>query len=161
MKVLFALVILVSSTIRHSYGRKRSVAAQSKNRPSQELSSNVEDSEHLYSNTWAVHLEGGERKAREVAEKHGFRFIRSFGSIEDHYLFEHKDLKNRRNRRSVEHHSLLQSEPSVRWLEQQKILKRTKRDFQDFTDPLFAEQWYLKNRGKKRVPLILKSVGQC
>lgn len=151
MRFLFALIILVSSTFRQSYGRKRSFAVQSNSRPNRELKSNVENSEHLYSNTWAIHLEGGERKAREIADKHGFVFVRKFGSIDDHYLFEHRKVENRRNRRSSEHHSLLESEPSVRWLEQQRILKRTKRGFQDFTDPLFAEQWYLKNRGRMLV----------
>lgn len=142
MKFLIALLVLFH--IRHSYGVN---VVYSNNRPNKDLSSNIESSEHLYSNTWAVHLEGGERKAREIAEKNGFNFVRKFSSFEDYYLFEHKDVENRRNRRSIEHHSRLEREPTVRWAEQQKILKRTKRGFQDFTDPLFAEQWYLKNRG--------------
>ena len=150
MRFLFALIVLVSSTFRQSYGLNQpNFAVQSNSRPSREVNSDIENSEHLYSNTWALHLEGGERKAREIADKHGFVFVRKFGSIEDHYLFEHRKVENRRNRRSLEHHSLLESEPSVRWFEQQRILKRTKREFQDFTDPLFGEQWYLKNRGKK------------
>jgi len=29
----------------------------------------------VYSNLWAVHIKGGERVAREVADKHGFTFL--------------------------------------------------------------------------------------
>ena len=158
MRFLIAIIIVVSFTFRLSFGRKRNGVVQSNNRPSHELDSNLENSEHLFSNTWAVHLEGGERMARDIAEKHGFIFIRQIGGLEDHYLLEHSKVENRRSRRSLEHHSLLESEPNVHWVEQQKILKRTKRGFQDFTDPLFTEQWYLKNRGKILLKNILKRV---
>lgn len=29
----------------------------------------------LYSNKWAAKIEGGEAKAREISEKHGFRIL--------------------------------------------------------------------------------------
>lgn len=148
MRFLFAFLIVVSSSLRMSYGRKRNGVDQLLDGPSHELDSEVDNTEHLYSNTWAVHIEGGERKAREIADKHGFVFVRQIGSLEDHYLLEHKDVEKRRHRRSVEHHSLLEGETFVRWVEQQKILRRTKRGFQDFSDPLFKDQWYLKNTGK-------------
>ena len=56
---------------------------------------------------------------------------------------------------SEDHHEKLSQDPDVRWFEQQKELKRTKRyidegddqaDILDiFTDPLFSKQWFLNH----------------
>ena len=151
MRVILALIFVVSTSLRPAFAGDRSSNSQSNNGPSHDEETREfdvnSDSEHLYSNTWAVHVEGGEAKAKDIAGKHGFNFVVPIGSLKDHYLFEHSAVEARRRRRSVEHHNLLENEPSVQWLEQQKILKRSKRGFQDFSDPLFGEQWYLKNKG--------------
>ena len=100
---------------------------------------------HVYSNTWAVHLEGGHRFAREIIERHGFHFHGQVGSLIDIYHIEHKEV-SKRSKRCAEHHKELSNHPNVRWIKQQKILKRKKRGY--FSDPLFEDQWYLKNEGK-------------
>ena len=35
----------------------------------------------IYTNMWAVHIEGGERKARSIAESNGFRFVNQVCTI--------------------------------------------------------------------------------
>ncbi len=109
-----------------------------------------EEQEPVFTNRWAVHTEHGVEKAEELALKHGFKFHGQIGGLKDYYLFEHSAVQTR-SRRSLEHHNRLSSEPIVRWVEQQKVLKRTKREFRDFTDPLFKDQWYLKNRGEYQI----------
>lgn len=153
MRVILALIFVVTTSLRLSFAGNRSSDSQSNNGPSHDEERKTRefdvksDGEHLYSNTWAVHVDGGEAKAKDIAEKHGFNFVIPIGSLKDHYLFEHSAVETRRRRRSVEHHKLLENEPSVQWLAQQKILKRSKRGFHDFSDPLFGDQWYLKNKG--------------
>ena len=102
-------------------------------------------SSHVYSNTWAVHLEGGHQFAREIIERHGFNFHGQVGSLNDIYQIEHKEV-SKRSQRSAEHHKELSNHPNVKWIEQQKLLKRKKRGY--FSDPSFEDQWYLKNDGK-------------
>ncbi|TMW45745.1 hypothetical protein DOY81_009175 [Sarcophaga bullata] len=50
------------------------------------------------------------------------------GSLQDYYLFHHKRISKRSLRTSDEHHSALNAEPEVRWLEQQHEKIRHKRD---------------------------------
>ena len=99
-----------------------------------------------FTNKWAVRIQGGERVAREVAEKNNFIFHGQLGSLEDYYHLEHKSV-SRRSRRSADGHgALLENHPDVLWVEQQRIKKRVKRGY--FSDPLFSQQWYLKNDGE-------------
>ncbi len=145
--LLLCLVLLYPQVLAR---RRRELEAE-ENGPSQDTSKlhfAPEENEPVYTNKWVVHIEDGVEKAEELARKHGFKFHGQIGGLEDYYLLEHSDVQ-KRTRRSVERHSLLSNEPIVRWAEQQKILKRSKREFQDFTDPLFKDQWYLKNRGRK------------
>jgi len=101
---------------------------------------------NYYTNTWAVHIEGGAQHAKSVAERHNFVFEGQVGSLDDIYHLRHHEVSKRSKRSADIHHQLLESHPSVKWLEQQKILKRRKRGF--FSDPLWENQWYLKNEGQ-------------
>ncbi|XP_052791389.1 furin-like protease kpc-1 isoform X1 [Mya arenaria] len=85
-------------------------------------------SEHFI-NKFAVHIPGGERKAREVADSHGYIHLGQIGSLEDHYLFEHPHVHRRSADRNLEHHEKLSTHDDVHWFEQQQVLSRKKRDF--------------------------------
>ncbi len=110
-----------------------------------------------YHNHFAVHIPGGSDNpalAEAVATRNGFHNLGQIGSLDDHFLFEHRRLHKRSTTPSHEHSAALETDPDVRWLQQQTELKRTKRDLSDnsksqqlvMPDPLFHKQWYL-NRG--------------
>ncbi|XP_041369645.1 furin-like protease kpc-1 isoform X2 [Gigantopelta aegis] len=96
-----------------------------------------------YTDTWAVHMEGGEKTARLVAQKYGFIYRGQI--MPDYYHFQHRKVAKRSIQPSTYHHTLA-SDPQVRWLEQQVAKKRVKRH-SNFNDPKWPMMWYL-NRGK-------------
>ena len=104
-----------------------------------------DSSDVVYTNTWAVEISGGPEIARDIAERNGFHYHGPLGSLDDHYLFEHKDV-NKRSRRSADnHHAKLFEHVKVIYAKQQEVLSRKRRGF--LNDPLFGIQWYLKNTG--------------
>lgn len=98
----------------------------------------------IYTNTWAVHIEGGAEEADRIAQKHGFV---SHGQVfGDYYHFQHRGVVRRSlsSHRGV--HVRLHTEPQVLWAEQQIAKRRRKRDIHmEPTDPKFPQQWYLYN----------------
>ena len=106
--------------------------------------STSDSSEGFYSNTWVLHTEEGKNHVDYLAEKHGFINTGEIEGFPGHYLLEHKHLK--RTRRTVPEYTLrLSSEPHVTFVKHLKVLRRTKRGF---LDPLYPDQWYLRNSGK-------------
>ncbi|XP_032227541.1 proprotein convertase subtilisin/kexin type 6 isoform X2 [Nematostella vectensis] len=101
----------------------------------------------LFSNTWAVQIEGGKTQADRIAKSHGYINLGPVGTLDGFYLFRHDDHP-KRSRRSLEDHTdRLLREESVKWAEQQVIKRRVKRDFIPIlNDPLFEEQWHLHNK---------------
>ncbi|XP_067665685.1 furin-like protease kpc-1 isoform X2 [Haliotis asinina] len=95
-----------------------------------------------YTDKWAVHVLGGERKARSVADKYGFIYRGQI--MTDYYHFQHRKVAKRSTYPSSFYHRNLASDPNVRWIEQQKAKLRVKR--QPFNDPKWGIMWYL-NRG--------------
>lgn len=100
----------------------------------------------LFTNQWAVQIEGGEDLAKYIAEKHGFVYVAKI--FQDHYLFTHRRI----TRRSIDQEDSysykdLFYDPQVRWVEQQVAKKRVKRDLNLFNDPKWPRMWYL-NRGR-------------
>lgn len=92
-----------------------------------------------FSNEFAVYVPAGPKVADQLAEKHGFHNTGQIGDLQDYYLFEHRRLSKRSANQSAHHNLLLTQEPEVKWFEQQRELRRVKRDFQsvkkrDFTD---------------------------
>ncbi|XP_066296421.1 furin-like [Branchiostoma lanceolatum] len=79
----------------------------------------------LYSNEWAVEVEGGQEEAIRLANKHGFTYGgKIFG---DYHLLRHSHVSRRSTSASHEkHHGLLQ-ENSVRWVVQQVWKERVAR----------------------------------
>uniref|UniRef100_A0A8C2C2F6 Furin (paired basic amino acid cleaving enzyme) a n=1 Tax=Cyprinus carpio TaxID=7962 RepID=A0A8C2C2F6_CYPCA len=117
---LGTLLILVTSEPRPSVGQK------------------------VYTNTWAVHITGGEQEANRIAKKHGFvNHGKVFG---DYYHFRHRRVVKRSLSEHRGTHIRLHTEPQVMWAEQQVVKRRKKRDiYYEPTDPKFAQQWYLVN----------------
>ncbi|XP_071381278.1 furin (paired basic amino acid cleaving enzyme) a [Centroberyx affinis] len=98
----------------------------------------------VYTNTWAVHIPGGQEEADRIASKHGF--INHGHAFGDYYHFRHRTLV----KRSLSDHRgtqvRLQRELKVTWAEQQVVKRRKKRDvFTEPSDPKFRDQWYLYN----------------
>ena len=88
----------------------------------------IQDHQDVYHNHFAVHVKGGLEAANRIAQRYGFENSGQIGSLEDHYLFQHHRVHKRSITLSHSHHDLLREEPEVLWFEQQKQLKRVKRD---------------------------------
>ncbi|KAF6030582.1 FURIN [Bugula neritina] len=72
----------------------------------------------IYSNLWAVHIKGGERVARSVAEETGFVYLNKF--MDEYYHFQHHEVKKRSLQASHHHHSKLTLHPEVHWVPNRK-----------------------------------------
>ncbi|XP_058978156.1 furin-like protease 2 isoform X2 [Musca domestica] len=82
----------------------------------------------MYTNEFAVHIPAGPEMADIIANKYGFTNMGQIGALKDYYLFHHKRVSKRSLRTSDEHHKALNSEPEVRWIQQQHEKIRHKRD---------------------------------
>ncbi|CAH1239308.1 FURIN [Branchiostoma lanceolatum] len=79
----------------------------------------------LYSNEWAVEVEGGQEEAVRLADKHGFTYGgKIFG---DYHLLRHSHVSRRSTSSSHNKHHRLLQEDSVRWVEQQVWKERVAR----------------------------------
>ncbi|XP_070212344.1 furin-like protease kpc-1 isoform X2 [Littorina saxatilis] len=97
-----------------------------------------------YTDLWAVHVEGGEEVARTIAAKHGFVYHGQI--LPDYYQFQHRKVAKRSTYPSSYYHRNLAHDAKVKWIEQQVVKKRVKRDV-GFNEPKWPQMWYL-NRGK-------------
>uniref|UniRef100_A0A2K5I2Q5 Neuroendocrine convertase 1 n=1 Tax=Colobus angolensis palliatus TaxID=336983 RepID=A0A2K5I2Q5_COLAP len=102
-------------------------------------------------NEWAAEIPGGPEAASAIAEELGYDLLGQIGSLENHYLFKHKNHP-RRSRRSAFHITKrLSDDDRVIWAEQQYEKERTKRSaVKDsaqnlFNDPMWNQQWYLQD----------------
>ncbi|XP_062847344.1 furin (paired basic amino acid cleaving enzyme) b isoform X2 [Trichomycterus rosablanca] len=105
-------------------------------------------SRELYTNSWAVHITGGQEEALRISYKHNF--INHGNIFGDYYHFQHRGVVKRSvsGHRGV--HVRLLSEPQVIWAEQQVAKPRRKRDtYNKPTDPKFPQQWYLYNPSRR------------
>ncbi|XP_061400858.1 furin-like protease 2, partial [Musca vetustissima] len=82
----------------------------------------------MYTNEFAVHIPAGPEMADLIANRYGFTNMGQIGALKDYYLFHHKHVSKRSLRTSDEHHKALNSEPEVRWIQQQHEKIRQKRD---------------------------------
>ncbi|XP_070543437.1 proprotein convertase subtilisin/kexin type 5-like [Ptychodera flava] len=98
----------------------------------------------IYTNQYAVHLQGGLSEADRLAAKYGYINLGQVGTLEDHYLFVHRKVTKRSLRPNQGKHTYIHKEPGVHWIEQQAAKSRVKRDYKPtFTDPNWkTEQWY-------------------
>ncbi|KAL5005336.1 hypothetical protein ScPMuIL_018792 [Solemya velum] len=106
-----------------------------------------------YNDKFAVHIEGGYRVADKLSQSHGYRNLGQIGSLTDHYLFEHPHVHRRSANPATSHLEHLSQQPEVRWVEQQQVKSRRKRDFQEgvydphFNDDRYKEMWYFHKGG--------------
>ncbi|XP_062869145.1 furin (paired basic amino acid cleaving enzyme) a [Trichomycterus rosablanca] len=100
--------------------------------------------QNVYTNSWAVHVGGGEEEADRIAQKHNFVNLgKIFG---EYYHFRHRRVVKRSLSEHRGTHVRLHREPQVKWAEQQVVRRRKKRDvYSEPVDPKFAQQWYLYN----------------
>lgn len=89
-------------------------------------------------NHWAIELAEG-ADPDKVAADHGFVNMGRVGSLPNVYLF-HKNPNTRAVSESPIHEN-----PHVMWAENQVAKKRFVRAYQAPTDPLYRNQWHLKN----------------
>uniref|UniRef100_A0A8C7F2B0 Furin (paired basic amino acid cleaving enzyme) b n=1 Tax=Oncorhynchus kisutch TaxID=8019 RepID=A0A8C7F2B0_ONCKI len=109
-----------------------------------ELTAKLTAGEEVYTNTWAVHIEGGPQEADRIARKHGF--INHGNVFGDYYHFRHHTVVKKSLSGHRGTYVRLQKEPQVRWVEQQVSRRRKKRDdYNEPSDPKFPQQWYLSN----------------
>lgn len=83
----------------------------------------------VYLNEFAVYIPAGQHIAERIATKYGFTNVEQIGSLKDYYLFHHRHVSKRSLSVSDPHHSALNSEPEVRWMQQQHEKARKKRDY--------------------------------
>uniref|UniRef100_A0A2M4DS50 furin n=1 Tax=Anopheles darlingi TaxID=43151 RepID=A0A2M4DS50_ANODA len=86
----------------------------------------------IYMNEFAVYIPGGIAIADTVAHKYGFSNLGQIGSLKGYYLFHHNHVRKRSLDRSEVHHNALNTEPEVRWVQQQHEKPRFKRDYSTF-----------------------------
>ncbi|XP_042179170.1 furin isoform X1 [Oncorhynchus tshawytscha] len=110
-----------------------------------ELTAKLTAGEEVYTNTWAVHIEGGPQEADRIARKHGF--INHGNVFGDYYHFRHHTVVKKSLSGHRGTYVRLQKEPQVRWVEQQVSRRRKKRDdYNEPSDPKFPQQWYLVSK---------------
>nr|XP_049702318.1 furin-like protease 2 [Helicoverpa armigera] len=110
----------------------------------------------LYHHQFAVFVPGGPERAHDLAHRHGFINHGEIGNLKHYFLLSHPHVSKRSPNASLSHFHTLKNDPQVRWVMQQRELRRSKRDHQSrprhvmrqssapaFPDPLFKEQWYL------------------
>ncbi|XP_076350280.1 proprotein convertase subtilisin/kexin type 4-like isoform X1 [Tachypleus tridentatus] len=111
------------------------------------------EAKDIYTDQFVIRVEGGPTVAKELANKHGFIYLGEI--VDDYYHLKHHQVSKRSLAPSLHHHAPLHSEKQVKWLSQQKLKRRMKRDLLSFVnsdpdvylnDPKWKEMWYL-NRG--------------
>ncbi|XP_075923026.1 proprotein convertase subtilisin/kexin type 6-like isoform X3 [Petromyzon marinus] len=102
-----------------------------------------------YTNRWAVSIEGGPAEAQRLADKHGFVNLGQIGSLDGFYHFHRGHVMRRSALPSHGPHLFLRAEPQVKWMQQQTVKRRVKRDLDSgsdptaFNDPKWPYMWYM------------------
>ncbi|KAK1327899.1 hypothetical protein QTO34_012808 [Cnephaeus nilssonii] len=103
----------------------------------------------VYTNHWAVQVLGGPAQADRVAQAHGYLNLGQIGNLENYYHFYHSRTFRRAAVRSRGPHTFLRMDPQVKWLQQQEVKRRVKRQVRSdppalhFNDPIWSNMWYL------------------
>ncbi|XP_062310259.1 proprotein convertase subtilisin/kexin type 5b isoform X2 [Osmerus eperlanus] len=114
----------------------------------------------IYTNHWAVRINGGPDFADRIADKYGYRNMGQIGDLKDHYHFFHSRTIKRSTLSSLGRHNFISMEPKVEWIQQQVVKKRIKRDYKPnppvsssaltspaqniyFNDAKWSSMWYI------------------
>uniref|UniRef100_A0A668AGM4 Proprotein convertase subtilisin/kexin type 5b n=1 Tax=Myripristis murdjan TaxID=586833 RepID=A0A668AGM4_9TELE len=92
----------------------------------------------IYTNHWAVRIAGGPEVVDRIAEKYGYRNMGQIGDLKDHYHFFHSRTIKRSTLSSRGRHSFISMEPKVKWIQQQVVKRRIKRDYKPW-----SSMWYI------------------
>ena len=103
--------------------------------------------DNFFSNSWVVYTSKGSIYVEELSKRHGFLNRGQVGSLEGFYVLEHRGYSKRLRRSLDSHTTRFLRDPHIKYARQQKILRRSKRDF---SDPLYTIQWYLNNTGRQQ-----------
>ena len=83
-----------------------------------------------YTNEFAIYVPAGGETADRLAARYGFHNRGQIGDLSNYFLFEHRGISKRSANASTPHLERLTDDPEVAWFEQQRELRRVKRDFQ-------------------------------
>lgn len=103
----------------------------------------------VYTNHWAVQVLGGPAVADRVAAAHGYLNLGQIGNLDDYYHFYHSKTFKRSTLSSRGPHTFLRMDPQVKWLQQQEVKRRVKRQVRNdaqalyFNDPIWSNMWYM------------------
>uniref|UniRef100_A0A8C7QBG5 Proprotein convertase subtilisin/kexin type 5b n=1 Tax=Oncorhynchus mykiss TaxID=8022 RepID=A0A8C7QBG5_ONCMY len=104
----------------------------------------------IYTNHWAVRINGGHDIADRIAGKYGYKNMGQIGDLKDHYHFFHSRTIKRSTLSSRGGHSFISMEPKVEWIQQQVVKRRIKRDYKTspaqsifFNDAKWNSMWYI------------------
>ena len=131
-----------------------------------------ENDPQLFTNVWAVKLTSDDASLADViATSHGFTNKGRIADLSGYFKFVHERTQARHKRTADDKTSRLREHPSVQWVEQQRILPRTKRGLAPLKQSYFSrqkreeiakglyndlewpKQWYLLNYGQHETPL--------
>ncbi|XP_022108203.1 furin-like, partial [Acanthaster planci] len=105
-----------------------------------------------FTNEFVANIEGGPEVADHLAASYGFNNLGELENFPDHYVFHHQGTQKRSIRPSTGDHTAIQHESAVKWIEQQKIRKRVKRDIH-WNDPKYDRQWYMNRQNAPNMNL--------
>ncbi|XP_067933501.1 neuroendocrine convertase 1-like [Watersipora subatra] len=91
------------------------------------LACEAHDKSGHYLNQFVIEVQGGVVEARKLATELGFTYHEKLNFLDDHYVFTHKDVRERHKRAARFHARLLANHQKVLWFEQQTAKVREKR----------------------------------
>ncbi|XP_062855358.1 proprotein convertase subtilisin/kexin type 5b isoform X1 [Trichomycterus rosablanca] len=83
----------------------------------------------VYTNHWAVRITGGNELAEHIAQRYGYKNLGQIGDLKDYYHFFHSRTIKRSTLSSRGTHSFISMDPKVKWIQQQVVKRRVKRDY--------------------------------
>ena len=114
-----------------------------------------------YTNRWVIEVtDDNPDTAASISDELGFHYHGKVGSLQNLHVVEHKTLLSGLNRTSDHHHRLITGHHKVVHARQERSLSRRKRYDTSARkqDPMYKQQWFLKNNGKKHTLSYLFSV---
>uniref|UniRef100_A0A673ZX46 Proprotein convertase subtilisin/kexin type 5-like n=1 Tax=Salmo trutta TaxID=8032 RepID=A0A673ZX46_SALTR len=124
----------------------------------------------IYTNDWAVRINGAPASADGIAEKYGFHNLGQIGDLNNFYSFRHSGTVERSTLSNKDFTDLIAKETKVEWVQQQVVHWRTKRnsrashiysiDTLVFNDPQWCSLWYIHcSEGSQGCPSYMNIEG--
>uniref|UniRef100_A0A8C7RBR4 Proprotein convertase subtilisin/kexin type 5a n=1 Tax=Oncorhynchus mykiss TaxID=8022 RepID=A0A8C7RBR4_ONCMY len=82
----------------------------------------------IYTNDWAIRIDGAPASADSIAEKYGFHNLGQIGDLNNFYSFHHSGTVERSTLSNKDVTDLVAKETKVEWVQQQVVHWRTKRN---------------------------------